>query len=387
MMSPSAHELDARYQLPTYARLPLTLVRGRGVYVFDDRGRRYLDLYGGHAVASTGHGHPRVVEAILRQAEELLFYSNVVVSPVRAEAARRLVEAAGDPYRRVFFVNSGAEANEAALRIARRVTGRENVVALEGSFHGRTLGAASVTTIGRKGTAPGVTEFSSVRFLAPDDRSAAAEVIDDQTAAVLLEPIQSMAGVREPSPEFLLSLRDLSRERGALLIFDEVQTGAGRTGRYLYSGTHGVHADLVSLAKGVASGVPMGAVLTTEDVARGIGLGDLGSTFGGAPLACAALIATLDVLEKEGVLARANETAAWLRQSLDEVEGVEEVRGRGLLMGLKLRGAAKEAQKRLLEQGILTGTSSDPHVLRLLPPLVLERQDAEPFVEVLPSCL
>jgi acetylornithine aminotransferase/acetylornithine/N-succinyldiaminopimelate aminotransferase len=372
------------HELPTYKKLPLSIERGEGVYVFDREGRRYLDLYGGHAVASTGHCHPKVVEAIARQARELLFYSSVVATNVRAEAARRLVEAAGDPYTRVFFVNSGAEANEAALRLARQVTGRACVVALEGSFHGRTLGAASVTGLGRY--RPAVVN-SEVRFIRPGDEKEAERAIDQDTAAVILEPIQSMAGVREPAPSFFWMVREKTHQSGALLIFDEVQTGAGRVGRYLYSGLHGVRADLVTLAKGIASGFPMGALLVTDEVARRVGQGDLGSTFGGGPLACAALTATLDVLGIEHVLENVTRTSAWLRERLARVEGVKEVRGRGLLLGLALESPAADVQKKLLERNILVGTSDDPAVLRLLPPLTLVENEAAPFLDVLPAVL
>jgi acetylornithine aminotransferase/acetylornithine/N-succinyldiaminopimelate aminotransferase len=381
-MTLSTVDLERRYQLPAYARLPLSLQRGEGVHVFDEDGRRYLDLYGGHAVASTGHSHPAVVEAIAHQAKLLLFYSNVVTSPVRAQAAGRLIEAAGPPFHQVFFVNSGAEANEAALRVARQLTGRQRVVALEGAFHGRTLGAASVTTPKKKGPPP-----HDVTFIAANDVGAMEDAIDGETAAVIVEPIQSMAGVRELSGEFLVRLRETTSKHGAFLIFDEVQTGAGRTGHYLYSGVHDVHADLVALAKGIASGVPMGALLAIEQISQQIQQGDLGSTFGGGPLACAALNATLDVLERENILARVRDTSAWLHGQLAAVDGVEEVRGRGLLLGLKLEQKAADVQKRLLEHHIIVGTSAEPNVMRLLPPLILTQEDAAPFLEALPRCL
>ena len=374
--------LEARYQLPAYNRLPLSLQRGEGVYVFDEDGQRFLDLYGGHAVSSTGHSHPSVVEAIAQQARQLLFYSNVVTSPVRAQAAGRLIETAGAPFHQVFFVNSGAESNEAALRIARQLTSRKKVVAIDGAFHGRTLGAASVTTPKKKGPPP-----RNVSFIPANDIGAAETAIDGATAAVIVEPVQSMAGVRELSGDFLRKLREVTTKQGALLVFDEVQTGAGRTGRYLYSGLHDVHADLVTLAKGIASGVPMGALLTIEKIASQIRPGDLGSTFGGGPLACAALNATLDVLEQENILVRVSETSAWLRSELSAVEGVEEVRGRGLLLGLKLGQKASDVQKRLLEHHIIVGTSAEPTVLRLLPPLILTKEDAVPFLKALPRCL
>jgi acetylornithine/succinyldiaminopimelate/putrescine aminotransferase len=377
-------ETESRFQLPTYKKLPLVLEKGEGVYVFDAEGRRYLDLYGGHAVATTGHSHPRIAEAIARQAHRLIFYSNVVYSPARAEAASRLLATAGEPYHQVFFVNSGAEANEAALRIARRASGRKKVVALEGSFHGRTLGAASVTGLGKYRPAG---PNPDVEFIPAGDSSAAERAIDNQTAAVILEPIQSMAGVREPEPAYFTTLGQATKNAGAFLIFDEVQTGGGRVGSYLYSGLHGVSADLLTLAKGIASGVPIGAVLVTREVASTVASGDLGSTFGGGPLASAALVATLEVLEGERIRARVEETSAWLRKQLAAVPGVEEVRGRGLLLGLRLRRPAAEVQKALLDQRIITGTSDDPAVLRLLPPLTLQVDEVRVLVDVLPSVL
>ncbi len=364
--------------LPTYARWPIAIVRGKGAHVEDDQGRRYLDLYGGHAVASTGHSHPRVVEAIVRAAGDLLFYSTVAYSPLRREAAAALVRHAPARLGRVFFCNSGTEANEAAMRIARKATGREGVVSFLGSFHGRTMDSASATGIAsyREGARPGVPGHT----ILPWADEGVLERIDRTTALVLLEPIQSMAGVRVAPADWLAALRRRTSEVGALLAFDEVQTAFGRTGTFFSSGWAGVEPDLITMAKGIASGIPMGAVLAANDLARHVAIGDLGSTFGGGPVACAAAVATIRVIEEERLAENAAYLERVLRGGLGHFPEVVEVSGRGLLLGLRLATRpAKEMVVRFREAGVLLGTANDPAVLRLLPPLVLAERDLEPF--------
>lgn len=376
-------EREERFQLATYKKMPVAAARGRGAWIETSEGERYLDLYGGHAVAATGHCHPHVVAALKQQAEELLFYSNLVYSDVRARAAEKLAALAPAPLAKVFFCNSGTEANENAMRMARLVTGRECVVTFDGSFHGRTADSISATFLGKyrelgRPNVPGHlrAEFGSIESVAA--------VADEQVAAVMLEPIQSMAGVRQAAPEFYRSLRELCDERGMLLIYDEVQTGVGRTGEWFFAGSEvgaGVVPDVVTLAKALGSGVPVGACLTTSAVASGIKENDLGTTFGGGMLAMAAVSATLEAIEADGMLANARAVEDYLRGELVEIPGVAGVRGRGLLLGVEFDGeVAGRVHKALLERRVITGTSSDARVLRLLPPLCLTREEAGVFV-------
>jgi acetylornithine/succinyldiaminopimelate/putrescine aminotransferase len=377
---------EERFQLATYKKMPVAAARGAGAWIETSEGVRFLDLYGGHAVCATGHCHPHVVEAIRRQAGEMLFYSNLVYSEVRARAAEKLVTCAPAPLSKVFFCNSGTEANENAMRMARMKTGRASIITFTGSFHGRTADAISATFLGKyrdlgRPNVPGhlCAEFGSVESVAA--------LADDRVAAVMLEPIQSMAGVREAEPGFFRALRDLCDERGMLLIFDEVQTGVGRTGEWFFAGSvaaGGVVPDVVTLAKALGSGVPVGACLTTDDVAASIKENDLGTTFGGGMLAMAAVAATLEAVEADGMLENARLLEAYLRARLKELPQVARVRGRGLLLGVEFKEEiASKAHKALLGERIITGTSSDARVLRLLPPLCLLREEADLFVHAL----
>lgn len=369
-------------ELPTYTRWPLALVRGEGSTVWDASGKSYLDLYGGHAVAATGHCHPEVVRAIREQAGELLFYSNVVALPVRARAAEAIAGQAPPPLTRVFFVNSGTEANENAMRLARRFTGRTDILSFEGGFHGRTADAISAAGLAKyrelgKPNVPG-------HRLAPfGDLAAVEAALDDQVAAVLVEPIQSMAGVITAPPSYFQGLRTLCDERGAKLIYDEVQTGFGRTGTFYFAGRHGVVPDLVSLAKGIGSGVPMGAILVSSEIAETVRPDDYGTTFGGGPLACAAAGATVRVIVEEGLLANVRAGSQRLRQGLAGLPGVREVRGEGFLLGVALDRPAKPVREALLETGFLVGGSDLPDTLRLLPPLVLTADEIDRFLDSL----
>jgi len=350
----------------TYAQFPFTLASGTGARVRDSDGREYWDLYGGHAVALLGHAHPAISAAIRRQAETLLFYSNAAPLEIRHRAARELCEFAGAGLLRAFFCNSGAEANENALKLAIQLTGRTRIAALRGGFHGRTLLSLAATDNATLHAPFGELLCDCVR-LAPNEL-AWVGLIDERVAAVIVEPIQSTAGVVELEEPFLTALRARCDEVGALLIYDEVQTGMGRLGRPLAAGEYGVRPDMVTLAKGLANGVPMGAMLMTSEVGEPVRPGDLGTTFGGGPLPCAALLAVLATIAEENLVARAATCGRHAHETL-ACGPVLEVRGRGCLLGLRVAGSAKHLQAELLERGFITGTSADDHVLRLLPPL------------------
>ncbi len=373
-------------ELPTYTRWPVALVRGEGSTVWDTSGKSYLDLYGGHAVAATGHCHPEVVRAIREQAGELLFYSNVVAIPVRARAAEAIAAQAPPPLSKVFFVNSGTEANENAMRLARRFTGRQDILSFDGGFHGRTADAISATGL-VKYRELGRPNVPGHRFAPFGDLAAAEAALDEHVAAILLEPIQSMAGVITAPASYFQGLRTLCDERGARLIYDEVQTGFGRTGTFFFAGRHGVVPDLVALAKGIGSGFPMGAVLVSEQIAATVKPEDYGTTFGGGPLACAAAEATVRVILEEGLLGNVRAGSQRLRQGLAGLAGVRQVRGEGFLLGVALEKPARPVRAALLERGFLVGGSDLPDVLRLLPPLVLAEEEIDRFLEGLRGVL
>lgn len=350
--------------LPTYAPYPFPLVKGEGDKVFDDRGQAWWDFYGGHCVCATGHSHPVVVKAIASQAGALLFYSAAAALPVRDQAAAAITAFSGMDS--VFFCNSGAEANENALKLALLLTGRKKLAAFQGGWHGRTLLALSVTD-DPKITEPFADQLVPTLRLPFGDLAALAAADFSDVAGVILEPIQSMAGIKTASRDWFQALRAKCDASGALLIFDEIQTGMGRMGTPFAAQFYGVRPDLMTSAKGLASGVPMGALLVTAAVAAKLKGGDLGSTFGGGPLACAALLATVDVIQSEGLMANAAAASARLRQELVG-SVVTEVLGEGLLLGLRTPHAAA-LKKHLMARNILVGGSGDPTVLRLMPPL------------------
>ena len=376
-------DIEEQYQVATYKKFPFVIERGEDVWVYTSEGERYLDLYGGHAVVSTGHSHPRVVKAIADQASRLIFYSNLVYNDARARAAKKLVETAPEPLTKTFFVNSGTEANENAMKVARMLTGRKKIISFEGGFHGRTPGSVAATGLAkyRENVSPLLEGHVYAEFGNIDSVNA---LLDKDTAAIILEPIQSMGGVRMAKAEFYQSLRERCDEANAMLIYDEVQTGMGRTGEFFFAGRFDVVPDMVALAKGIASGVPMGAVLMTDAIAGEIKSGDLGTTFGGGPLACAALEATVDVIRDEGLLDNVRENSEYLFAELRKMLLVEEVRGLGYLVGIKFTGgSAKPVQQALLDRKIITGLSDDPSVLRLLPPLTLKRAEIDLFLDEL----
>jgi acetylornithine aminotransferase/acetylornithine/N-succinyldiaminopimelate aminotransferase len=373
---------EDQFQLATYKKMPIVAERGEGVWIYTSDNEKYLDLYGGHAVAGTGHCHPHVVDAIKSQADNLIFYSNLVYSNTRARAAEKLVSIAPDALTKTFFCNSGTEANENAMRMARMFTGREKIITFSGGFHGRTADAISATFLGKyreigKPNVPGHLEaqfgnIDSVRKLA-----------DNTVAAIMLEPIQSMAGVSMAQPDFYRALRTLCDERGIVLIYDEVQTGVGRTGQWFFAGSEpgdGVVPDIVTLAKALGSGVPVGACLVTEAISSRIKENDLGTTFGGGMVAMAAVTATLEAIENDGMLENVRRVEAYLRKRLPEVQGVVAVHGLGFLLGIEFEENAAAVHKRLLDRKIITGTSSNPKVLRLLPPLCLTEAHVDMFV-------
>jgi len=361
---------EANLTVPVYGQLPFVPERASGCDIFTRDGRRILDLYGGHAVAALGYGHPRLVEAIREQSRKLLFQSNAVALDIRADAAEQLLRVAPHGLDRVFFVNSGAEANENALRMAMTATGRKKVLAITQGFHGRTAAAATVTWNADKWYGFPAKPFEA-GFIPRDDIDAARSMIDDSIAAVIFEPVQGVAGAYDLSTEFIETLRNETRRHGVILIADEVQSGMGRCGHFFAVQAHGIDPDIISSAKALGGGIPCGAVLCTHEIAALFGTGDLGTTFGGGPVAAAAIAATVQAILDEHLLANVRAREAQIREQCI-VGPIRKIQGMGLLLGLVCDRPAAEVRDALLEHDILTGTSSDPDVLRILAPLVLQ---------------
>jgi acetylornithine/succinyldiaminopimelate/putrescine aminotransferase len=378
-------QLEDEFQLATYKKMGIAVERGEGAWVWTSEGEKYLDLYGGHAVCATGHSHPHVIKAIKEQADKLLFYSNLVYSDIRGRAAEKLVSVAPRSLMKAFFCNSGTEANENGMRMARMATGREKIISFAGGFHGRTADSISATFLGkyRDIGKPNVPHHIEAEFGSIESVCA---VMDSETAGVILEPIQSMAGVREAPPQFFSDLRELCNEFGAMLIFDEVQTGIGRTGNWFFAGSDlaaDVEPDVVTLAKSLGSGIPVGACLVNERVSTSIKENDLGTTFGGGMIAVAAVFATLEAIEKEGMVESAKAVEQHLRKELSGVNGVAAVHGKGCLLGIEFEGPCSPIHSKLLERKIITGTSSDPKVLRLLPPLSVATRELDLLIQAI----
>jgi acetylornithine/N-succinyldiaminopimelate aminotransferase len=363
------------YLAPVFAQYPLQVTSGEGVWLNTSDGRRILDLYGGHAVAALGYGHRGFTRALSEQAQALNFQSNAVPLAVRTRAAARLIRFSGLDFNSVFFINSGAEANENALKMAFTMTGRPEVVALEHSFHGRTA-AAGALTWGAAGKWYGFprTPFD-VRFIARRDATALAQ-ISERTAAVIVEPVQGVGGAFDLGAEYLSALRRRCDETGAILIFDEVQCGMGRTGAAFAAKLYGVQPDMITTAKALGNGFPCAALLMTPRVAAAVKLDALGTTFGGAPMACAVIEAVIEAIESEQLLAQVRRVGEYIRQRC-MVGPVIGYQGAGLLAGLIMNKPAKLIHGALLQRNILVGTSGDPAVIRLLPPFILEESHVE----------
>jgi acetylornithine/N-succinyldiaminopimelate aminotransferase len=368
--------------LPTYARLDVTFVEGVGSWLVADDGRTYLDFAAGIAVVGLGHGHPGVTAAARDQLERLWHVSNLYWTQPMSRLAERLSERFGGA--EAFFCNSGAESVEAALKYARKATGRQAVLALEGSFHGRTLGALGVT--GQPGKRAAFEPLPGpVRFARPNDAESLRAGISDDIGLVLLEPVLGEGGVVPLTPAFVQAAAETAARAGALLCVDEIQTGVGRTGTFFAFEQSGVRPDLVTLAKGLANGLPLGCLLVAEEAAGAFEPGDHASTFGGNPVACAAACAVCDAVDDE-LLARVQDLGAELRAGLAHIDAVQDVRGQGLLIGAELDRPAAPVVADCLEHGLLV-TSAGERVLRLTPPLTVDRGDVAEALDILREVL
>lgn len=379
-------DLESRYTSGLYVKRPIAIVRGKGARVWDDAGREYIDCVGGQGSANVGHANAAIAAAIAEQARTLVACTEIFYNDKRAALEEKLVAIAPNHANRIYLCNSGAEAIESAIKFARFSTGRTGIVAMRRGFHGRTLGALSATWEPkyREPFLPLVPDFSHIPF---DNLDKAREAITEKTAGVIVEVVQGEGGVRPTSREFLLGLQELCRERGALLIIDEVQTGFGRTGKMFASEHFGLEGDLICVAKSIAGGLPMGAVLLGERVKK---LEPLihGSTFGGNPLACAAGIAAIDYMIEENLPARAAELGAYTMGRLQRIESplIREVRGMGLLIGIELKQKVTPYLHALMGRGVLA-LPAGVNVLRLLPPLVIEKADLDVVVDAIEAVL
>lgn len=374
--------LEARYILQTYRRLPVTFVRGEGVRLYDADGREYLDLLSGIGVASLGHAHPGLARVIAEQAQTLLHTSNLFYHPLQGQLAERLATLSGLP--RAFFCNSGTEAVEACLKFVRRYwytrsEQRTEIVALEESFHGRTFGALSVTS-DEHYRAPFAPLLSGIRFVPANDPAALRAAVSGQTAAIIAEPIQGEGGVRLLTPAFAAAITEACNRTGALLIADEVQSGLGRTGYPFYFAAIGLQPQLVAIGKALGGGVPIGAALISEEVARTISFGDHGSTYGGNLLACRAALYVFDELIGGGLLPRIGSVGRHVEQRLKALAArhpiVKEVRGKGLIWGLELTRDAAPVVPAALAEGVVVNRTAEK-VVRLLPPLVITMEEID----------
>ncbi|MEZ5991944.1 MAG: aspartate aminotransferase family protein [Planctomycetota bacterium] len=368
----SARELEDAHLVPSYTKLPLTVVRGEDVWVYDEKDEKYLDLYSGHAVCGIGHSHPKLVKAIHEQAKKLIFFSNAVYNDTRAEAAKLLIESAYPNSKSVFFVNSGTEANEVAIKIARRATGRPRVIAMETGFHGRTVGSLSVTGNQklRDDFPENLAQYTD--FVPHGDFDTLEAMMNEDVAAIILEPITSVGGVKIASRKYYDSLRELCLGYGTALIFDEVQTGFGRSGE-MFAGIHwGVEPDICTSAKAAGGGFPLGCVILSEAISSAPAPGEHGCTFGGGPLAMAALKANLEILRDEKLVENAREMEVVIRDELGSVPEILAITGKGLLLGLQLECPAKPIVQALLSKKIIVGGCDRPDMIRLLPPLTVK---------------
>jgi acetylornithine/succinyldiaminopimelate/putrescine aminotransferase len=375
----SAH---AGHLAQVFAQYPIEVAHGDGVWLHSRDGRKILDFYGGHAVAGLGYGHPRWLAALERQARQMSFQTNALHMAVRERAAARLVKFAGLALDTVFWINSGAEANENALKLAFKLTGRGKAVALEQSFHGRTAAAGAVTWGAlEKWYGFPRTPFD-VGFTPRDNPAALSQTIDRNTAAMIVEPIQGVGGAYDLGKPMLQALRQRCDEVGALLIFDEVQCGVGRTGAPFAANFYGVTPDIITCAKALGNGFPVSALLMSHRIASQLKYDDMGTTFGGGPMACAIAEAVIDTIESESLLANVRQVSTYIRSSCI-VGPVTGVQGAGFLLGLKTSRPAKEIQAALLAKNILTGTSGDPHILRLLPAYIMNEGHVDQLSDAL----
>lgn len=375
-----------KYIMNTYGR-DLVIDHAHGSIVYDKEGNEYIDCVAGIAVNNIGHTHDKLVAAITDEIQKLIHVSNLYYTEEQAEYAKKIVELS--PHDKVFFANSGAEANEGAIKLAKKYTQKSGIITMKNSFHGRTFETLIATGQEKfhHGFGPLPQGFTHVEY---NNIDAVKEAIDDNTAAILVEPIQGESGVRVPDVEYFKQLRQLCDETGVLLIFDEVQTGFGRTGKLFTSEIYGVYPDITSSAKAVAGGIPMGIVLANEEIADAFHPGDHGTTFGGTPIACRAASTVLDIIEEEDLLTKSTENGQYFRDQLSTLKEkhdcIVEVRGLGMMIGIELNYECGDLVKKALDNGVIINVAGG-NVVRLIPPLILTRDEIDQVVKVIDKIL
>jgi len=367
-----------------YPRYPINLVKGQGSYVWDEKGNKYLDLYGGHAVISIGHSHPHFVKRVSTQLESLAFYSNSVEMPIQDQLADALGTQCGYDDYHLFLCNSGAEATENAFKVASFATKRNKIISFSKGFHGRTSLSVEVSDYPKNISPSNVT--GNIIKIPLNDKEAFSAAMNDEVAGVIVEGLQGLAGIYEPCVDFLHHLRSECDKHGAMLILDEVQSGYGRTGHFFAHQKSGVKADLICMAKSMGNGFPIGGILINPEVESWLGM--LGTTFGGNHLACAAGLAVLEVMKEENLLDNVNEVGDYALKNLKQIGGIKQVRGRGMMIGMETEKEAKEVRKALLfDHQIFTGSAAQPNTVRILPALNVGKEEIDRFLEALREVL
>ena len=377
---------DGGKMFDVYPINDINIVKAKDSYVWDDKGVQYLDMYGGHAVISIGHTHPHWVKRIEDQLNKIAFYSNSVQIPIQKELAEKLAKVSGKKDYQLFLISSGAEANENALKLASFHTGRKKIVAFSKAFHGRTSLAVAATD--NKAIVAPVNETDNIVFLPFNDEAALKNYFENhgnEVAAVIIEAIQGVGGIQVATKDFLQLIRSLCNQHGALLIADEVQCGYGRSGKFFATDHAGINADIYTMAKGMGNGFPIGGILIAPHIQPKHGM--LGTTFGGNHLACAAALAVLEVMEQENLLQQVAENGAFLMNRLQQIEGIENVRGMGLMIGFDVPGALKDLRKNLLQQHHIFTGEAKPNVIRLLPALNIKKEQLDNFISALQQAI
>ena len=365
-----------------YPRFDINITHAKGVEVFDENNANYLDLYGGHGVISIGHSHPTYIDRLTTQLNEIGFYSNSILMPIQDELVQKLAEQSGYPNHHLFLCNSGAEANENALKLASFHNGKSKIIAFKGSFHGRTAATLNVTDNEKLSAAINKNNFGVVFIELNDIDALEKELSKNDVSAVIVEGIQGVGGLDQPSSPFLEATSKLCKQFDALLILDEIQSGYGRSGKFFAHQYSNIEADIISMAKGMGNGFPIGGILIHPSIEAKIGM--LGTTFGGNHLACAAGIAVLDTLKEEQLTANAATIGDYLFSQLQSISGIRQIKGKGLMLGVELNEPVASLRTKLLkEYKIFTGASANPNLLRILPPLGITATEIQPFIDAL----
>ncbi|MFA6992689.1 MAG: aminotransferase class III-fold pyridoxal phosphate-dependent enzyme [Candidatus Gracilibacteria bacterium] len=377
----SNQEDAKKYLIQTYAQYPIELKKGKGVYVWDSKGKKYLDFYGGHAVCLLGHCPPQIVKAISSQANQLIFYSNVFSTEPAIILAKLLANTLKPKEYKIYFTNSGSEANETALKIVRKHTGKNHIISFKNAFHGRGTSPLAVTGIDSYHKYnPNLDQYTS--FAELGNMESVKSVYNNDTAAIICEPIQSIGGINMAAPKFYKDLAAFCAEKKILLIFDEIQTGLGRTGKLWFAQGVGIYPDIITVAKGIAGGLPLSAVIVKKEISENIKVGDHATTFGGGPVPCAAGIATIKTLLKKGFLTSVRKKEQMIKEALKNNPKVKKIHGKGLLIGIELDKEYPNFVSECIKQGVIISSSSNKKVIRIMPPLIITPADIKKFASI-----